>query len=297
MTTRNVQRLTPSADAGVGEAFAIQPLTPAIGAEIEGVDLSQEVGPELFAALHQALLAHHVLVFRDQILTPEDHKRFGRLFGRLHSHPYHMKDPPPGQPRPDPEILVVKADANSRYVNGEEWHTDVTCHDEPPMGSMLYLTRTPEIGSGGDTLFASTVAAYETLSAPIKALLEGLSAVHEGQKLYTDRYDIAPPPEGWPRAVHPVVVRIPETGRKALFVNRSFTRRIVELDKHESDALLEMLWRHVEATVELQCRVRWRPNTLVFWDNRATQHRAVWDYFPNSRYGQRVSIIGERPVR
>jgi len=105
-----------------------------------------------------------------------------------------------------------------------------------------------------------------------------------------------PPAGGWPRAQHPLITRHPETGRKTLYVNRGFTTRIPELSRSESDALLEMLFRHVETNVEFQCRVRWTPNTLVFWDNRCTQHCAVWDYFPNSRYGERVSIIGARPT-
>ena len=298
MNARNVTRLHDQPRAkSAPSSFAVKPITPVIGAEIEGVDLGAPVSDALFAQIRQAMLDHHVLVFRDQTISGEAHKAFGRRFGVLHTHPFHLKDPPPGAHKPDPEILEIKAGPNSKHVNGEEWHTDVTCDEKPPMGSMLYLTKTPEGGAGGDTMVASTVAAYDTLSPPMRAFLEGLTAVHEGHKLYTDRYDITPPEGGWPRAVHPVVVRMPDTGRKALFVNRCFTRRIVELDQHESDALLEMLWRHVESTVELQCRIRWTPNTLVFWDNRATQHRAVWDYFPKSRYGQRVSIIGEKPVR
>ena len=290
MATRAIHRLQTKAPALQPRTFALKPLTPVIGAEIEGVDLSQPIEAGRFAEIRQALNERHVLVFRDQKLSAEDHKRFGRMFGRLHTHPYHAKDA-----FQDPELFEVKADQTSAHAPGEEWHTDVTCHEEPPMGSMLYVTKTPEIGSGGDTMFASTAAAYDALSAPIKRLLEGLSAVHDGARLYTDGYDIAAPPQGWPRATHPVAVRHPENGRKTIFVNRGFTTRIVELQRTESDAVLEMLMRHVETQPEFQCRVHWTPGTLVFWDNRATQHKAVWDYFPHARYGQRVSIIGERP--
>ncbi|MFI4973015.1 MAG: TauD/TfdA dioxygenase family protein [Caulobacterales bacterium] len=298
MATRVARKLEAAAPHLEPRTITIAPLNPVIGAEIGGVDLSRPLAEEQFAEVRAALNAHHVLIFRDQILTPEDHKRFGRMFGRLHVHPYHLKNATPdhakARPESDPEILVVKADQNSRFVAGEEWHTDVTCDAEPPMGSMLHLTQTPEIG-GGDTLFASTIRAYEALSAKMQAFVDGLTAVHDGAKPYTGGYGYAAPPGGWPKSTHPVVIRHPENGRKALFVNRGFTTRINDLDRKESDALLEFLWRHVETHVEFQCRVQWRPNTLVFWDNRCTQHHAVWDYYPYSRYGQRVSIVGERP--
>ena len=129
----------------------------------------------------------------------------------------------------------------------------------------------------------------------MQAFVETLSATHDGAKPYTGGYGQAAPPGGWPKTTHPVVIRHPESGRKGLFVNRGFTTRINELDRKESDALLEFLWRHVETHLEFQCRVRWEPNTLVFWDNRCTQHHAVWDYYPHSRYGERVSIVGEPP--
>ena len=138
--------------------------------------------------------------------------------------------------------------------------------------------------------------AYDALSAAMKEFISGLTAVHDGAKPYTGGYGKAAPQGGWPRNTHPVAVTIPETGRKSLFVNRGFTTRINELARAESDAVLDMLWRHIETHVEFQCRVRWTPNTLVFWDNRCTQHHAVWDYYPHSRYGQRVSIVGEQPV-
>jgi taurine dioxygenase len=282
--------------------ITVNPLTPVIGAEIGGVDLSEPLSPEQFAEIRAAFNTYHVIWFRDQHLSREDHKRFGRMFGRLHVHPYHVKNSAPAHAdaiassKPnDPEILVVKADANSKYVAGEEWHTDVSCDEEPPMGSMLYITTTPE-GGGGDTCFLSTVAAYEALSPKMKAFAESLTAVHDGAKPYTGAYGAKAPEGGWPRTTHPVVTRHPDTGRKGLFVNRGFTTRINELKPAESDAVLEMFCRHIERHLEFQCRVRWTPNTLTFWDNRVTQHHAVWDYYPNVRYGERVSIIGTRPV-
>jgi taurine dioxygenase len=304
MATRANRKLEVVATGLAPETISIAPLNPVIGAEIGGVDLSRPLSPAQFAEVDAALNAHHVLVFRNQRLTREDHKRFGAMFGPLHVHPYHVKESAPehartasaaaGPPR-DPQILVVKADQSSRFVAGEEWHTDVTCDERPPMGSMLYITQTPESG-GGDTAFASTIRAFEALSPALQAFLETLTATHDGAKPYTGGYGQAAPPGGWPKSTHPVVITHPGNGRKALNVNRGFTTRINELDRKESDALLEFLWRHVEAHLEFQCRVRWEPNTLVFWDNRCTQHHAVWDYYPHSRYGERVSIVGERPA-
>jgi taurine dioxygenase len=298
MATRTHRRLDVVEPHLAPKTLAIEPLNPVIGAEITGVDLSEPLSDAQFAEIDAALNAHHVLIFRDQHLTDEDHKRFGRTFGPLHVHPYHAKQVYPDHsdsgPKPDPEILVVKADQSSKFIAGEEWHTDVTCDERPPMGSMLYLTQTPESG-GGDTCFASTIRAFEALSPTLQTFLQTLTATHDGARPYTGGYGANPPPGGWPKSSHPVVIRHPGNGRLALFVNRGFTTRINELDRKESDALLEFLWRHVETHLEFQCRVHWTANTLVFWDNRCTQHHAVWDYFPHSRYGQRVSIIGERP--
>jgi taurine dioxygenase len=158
---------------------------------------------------------------------------------------------------------------------------------------MLYVTRTPEIGSGGDTLFASMHMAYEMLSPAMRSFLDGLTAIHDGLIPWQG---YTPPPEYViPKNEHPVVVRHPETGRKSLYVNAGFTSHIVQLSRVESKAVLGMLYDMVAREPMLSCRVRWTPNTLVFWDNRCTQHHAVWDYYPHARYGQRVSINGTRP--
>lgn len=289
--------------------ITVKPVNPSIGAEIIGVDLSQEISPALFAEINTALNEHHVIYFRDQQLSDEDHKRFGRLFGKLHSHPVHAakaKALASGDQvavamnelngaGDDPEILRIKADETSKNVAGEGWHTDVTCDLQPPMGSMLYITEVPECG-GGNTMFLNMHLAYETLSPTMKAFLEGLTAIHSGGKAYTGLYAVPTPTGGWPEAEHPVVARHPGNGRKMLFVNSGFTTRIPQLAPHESDALLNMLFKHCATMPELQCRVDWTPNMLTMWDNRCTQHHAVWDYFPSRRYGQRVSIIGERPT-
>lgn len=270
------------------ESIAVRPLTPVIGAEIEGVDLAAELTTHQFAEIRRALLEHHVLVFRDQRLSPEDHKRFGRRFGPLHRHPLQKLK------GGDPELLQIKADQDSKTVAGEGWHCDVTCDAEPPMGSMLYLPQTPEIGCGGDTLFANMHLAYDMLSAPMKRFLDGLTAIHDGAIPWVNGYGYRPN-ETFQKNEHPVVARHPETGRRLLYVNRGFTSHIAQLARFESNALLEMLYRHIETQPALACRVRWTPNTLVFWDNRCTQHQAIWDYYPLARSGYRVSIIGERP--
>lgn len=159
------------------------------------------------------------------------------------------------------------------------------------MGSLLYMTVVPPDG-GGDTMFSNMYLAYETLSSPIKQLIQGLSAVHDGKHVF-DRPGYR---EGkkFPRSTHPIVRTHPVTGRQSLFVNRVFTTQIVGINRSESDAILEMLFQHVE-TPEFSLRLKWSPNTLTCWDNRCTQHRALWDYFPNRRYAERVTVIGDKP--
>lgn len=287
----------------------VEQLNPVIGAEIGGVDLSREIAPAVLAEISTALNEHHVICFRDQQLSDEDHKRFGRLFGTLHSHPIHAAKAralAAGDDKTvamaalygagdDPEILQIRADETSKNVAGEGWHTDVTCDAEPPMGSMLYITDAPQ-GGGGNTMFLNMHLAYETLSPAMQQFLGGLTAIHHGGKPYTGNYGVKVPEGGWPESEHPVVITHPGNGRKALFVNSGFTVRIPQLAPHESAALLDMLYAHCAGMPELQCRVQWTPDMLTFWDNRCTQHHAVWDYFPARRYGQRVSIIGARPV-
>ena len=253
------------------ETIAVRPLTPVIGAEIEGVDLSGELSNLQFAEVRRALLEHHVIVFRDQHLSDEDHKAFSRrVRRRLQWHPSAQRRSHNGTT--DPEVLVGgSANNKSKYVAGEGWHTDVTCDEEPPMGSLLYIRETPAVGSGGDTLFANMHLAYDMLSDPIKAMLEGLTAIHDGAIPYVQGYGYTPA-EAFPKTEHPVVVRHPETGRKVLFINRGFTSHIVQLARFESQALLEMLYRVVETQPVLQCRVRWMPNTLVFIGPIACTH-------------------------
>ena len=267
--------------------LGLRKLTPQCGAEVDGVDVSQRLDDVHIAALHEALAEHGVLFFRDQRLTPEQHKAFGRRFGELHLHPAWPRLLPG-----HPEIMEIYTDENSKRIAGEDWHSDVSCDPEPPLGTILYMLEVPPVG--GDTLFASMYAAYEALSAPMKRLLDAMTAVHDGETTYRGRYEGMREAESYPSAEHPVIRTHPVSGRKALFVNRIFTRRIVQLHEHESDAVLEMLFRHIE-TPEFQCRFRWQPGSIAFWDNRCVQHHALWDYYPQRRRGLRVTIRGDRP--
>jgi taurine dioxygenase len=269
------------------QTIEVKKLSPSIGAVIGGVDLSEPLSEAQFAEIQDALIQNLVIFFRDQTLSIEQHKAFGQHFGALHIHPNAPKLVPE-----HPEILVIAADEKSKRVAGEDWHTDVSCDAEPPLGSILYMRELPE--TGGDTCFANMYQAYETLSEPLKALLDGMTALHDSAKAHADRR----PGEGsdmqFPRSEHPVVRTHPVSGRKLLYVNRGFTTRIVQLKRKESEAILEMLFRHVE-TPEFHCRFPWAVGSMAFWDNRCAQHRALFDYWPHRRYAHRVTVCGDKP--
>lgn len=273
------------------ERIAVTPLSPVIGAEVEGVDLSQPLGNQMFQEIHDALVAHQVIFFRDQTMTLEQHKAFGRRFGELHIHP--------AAPAPEghPDVVIIHADENSTSISGgQQWHTDVSADVEPPMGSILHLHQVPE--PGGDTLFSSMYAAYEALSDEMQSFLSGLKAWHSSEKRHKARYGhrgkLRDGVDTYPKALHPIIRTHPVTGKKALYVNTVFTTHIEGLKKNESDAILKMLYDHI-ATPEFSCRFRWHENSVAFWDNRCTQHRALWDYYPNVRHGYRVAVCGDQP--
>lgn len=276
------------------ETIRVTPLSPALGAEVDGVDLRTALHPQQVAEIQRARAENLVLVFRNQPVTTEQHKRFGQLFGRLHCHVSAGKRAPGG----DPEVLAWKTTQASRFTAGEAWHSDVSCDPEPITTSILHLTRLPEIG-GGDTAFANMYLAYESLSDSFKQFIEGLTAVHSGEEGWTNGYGDEPAPgASFTATEHPVVARHPVTGRKFLFVNRAFTSHIPQLTRAESQAVLEVLYRHVETNLGFQTRIHWTPDTLVLWDNWATQHQAIWDYYPYERWGERISAVsGERPQK
>jgi taurine dioxygenase len=233
-------------------------------------------------------MAHQVIFFRDQKLSFDQHKAFGRLFGELHIHPN-----TPG-PEGHPEILPIHADANSKRISGERWHSDVSCDPEPPMGSILNLKIVPPVG--GDTIFASMYAAYDALSEPMKKFLSGLTAIHDGSMNYsrTNRLIGAEGPKAFPRAEHPLIRTHPVTGRQAIFVNPVFTHSIKDVPEAEGKAILDFLYEHC-GRPHWQVRFRWQPDSVAFWDNRCVQHIAMWDYFPQVRSGYRVTVKGDKP--
>ena len=265
----------------------LRPLTPVIGAEVSGVDLTQSLDEATLAWLQEAWARHLVLFFRDQPLTFDQHKALGRRFGALHIHPAAPKG------AEHPEILVVHGDDKVDFVAGSLWHSDVSCDQLPPMGSILRIEQVPSCG--GDTLFSNMYAAYEGLSDRMQRFLTGLTAIHEGEQYYRGRYGAGTlRDDDYPSAEHPVVRTHPVTGKLALYVNEGFTTRIKDLPIAESDALLAFLFRHC-AQPDFQCRFTWEPESIAMWDNRCTQHLAIWDYYPETRHGYRVTIAGDAP--
>jgi taurine dioxygenase len=245
-----------------------------------------------FAQVRAAFLEHQVLFFRDQEITREEHKNFGRRFGTLQIHPFL-------QPLKDlghPEFVVLESDAQHPYV-AEAWHSDVTFVDSPPLGSVLKCVVAPEFG--GDTMWASMYAAYEGLSDKMQHLLSDLVAIHDTARTFSradykvERIGGQLPPKLL-STEHPVVRTHPETGRKGLFVNSIFTASIKGMKPAESGALLSFLYRHIE-NPDFSCRFRWQPNSIAMWDNRCTQHRVCGDNKNAPRRMERITIDGDRP--
>jgi taurine dioxygenase len=268
----------------------VRPLAGALGAEVSGVDLA-DLDDATFAEVHDAWLEHQVLFFRDQDLSPEQHKAFGRRFGPLQVHPFLHSRKDEGHP----EIVVLESHAE-RPVVAAGWHTDVTFSETPPMASILRAIEVPDWG--GDTMWASCSKAYDALSSTMKRMLDGLAAVHDTSKTFSrGAYPSESHPDAGqvPTAIHPVVRTHPETGRKALFVNSAFTLRIKGLRPAESAALLGFLYQHI-TTPEFTCRFHWQKNSLAIWDNRCTQHRVIADNLPAPRRMERVTVEGDRPA-
>ncbi|HYX66227.1 MAG TPA: TauD/TfdA family dioxygenase [Burkholderiales bacterium] len=269
--------------------ITVTPLSPHVGAEIGNVDLTQPLSPGQVNDLKQALAKHGVIFFHDQAIDLEMHRRFAQYFGELHIHVGGEGT----ASKPDekyPEARRQHFDAHSKRVSGEVWHTDQSCAAVPPMASILHQRIVPPDG-GGDTLFASMYAAYEALSERMKSFLAGLTATHDGAKLFDKGTRTV-----YPVSSHPVIAVHPWTGKKLLYVNRGQTTFIDGLPREESDAVLGFLFAHIE-NPEWQMRFRWRANSIAFWDNRCTQHRAIWDYWPNVRSGYRIQIKGtQAPV-
>jgi taurine dioxygenase len=274
--------------------MAVTALTPAIGAVIENVDLSERLDEEQIADIRRALLEHQVIFFEDQHLAPAQHRDFAARFGALHTHPLY-----PGVPEA-PELFILDNHAGNPTDN-DAWHTDVTFIETPPMASVLYAKSLPP--SGGDTIWSSMSRAYETLSAPFRDFLAQLDAVHDFSRGFpksgtvakaagSEKHDKAH--DDHPPVVHPVVRTHPETGEDGLFVNFGFTTRILGLSRKESTAILKLLHEYIQQP-EFLVRWRWSPNAIAFWDNRVTQHYAVNDYLPHRRIMHRATVLGDRP--
>jgi taurine dioxygenase len=266
------------------ETITARRLSPHVGAEISGIDLTATLRNQQVHDLHDALIDHGVIFFRKQHLDLDKLKTLGRHFGKLHFHT--------GVKRMSehPEITEVYSDENSKHVNGEVWHSDLSCDAIPPLGSILHMKIIP-VDGGGDTLFSSAYAAYDALSPRMKIYLEGLTATHDGALAFR-RYN----PDGkYPVASHPVISKHSVTGRKLIYINRGFTSHINEVSPEESAAILGHLFDHVERP-EFGMRFRWDENSVAFWDNRSVQHLAIWDYFPQIRSGFRVQIAAESPI-
>lgn len=270
--------------------FSIEQLTTSCGAIVHGVDVSQVQTPDQVAFIRQALLDHGVIFFRGQSFTTQQHWDFGKQFG------IPLKEESSGTPE-NTAADVMAADLGPTRNSTAVWHADTTSLACPPWGATLRPMKLP--GVGGDTCWSSAQAAYEALSAPWRTMLDGLTAVHhvdalmermgEFGKYYVESFLSRHAPS----QVHPVVLTHAETGRKGIFVNEAFTTRIVELEPTESQAVLQMLFRHMESP-RFSMRWRWALGDMVFWDNRSVQHYAVPDYL-SGRVMERIVYLGTRP--
>ena len=273
--------------------FEVNRLSPTIGGELLGVDLRQDLTSEVKDLIYEALLVYKVIFFRDQDLTTDQHIHFSKNFGDLEVHPF--------APFKDgyPEVLKITHNEKSR---GREntWHSDVTWRKEPSLGSVLRMLEKPE--NGGDTLFSDMYAAYDDLTDEVKQKLEGAVAVHDfvGFRKRLIKEGKSPKEieafnEKFPMPEHPVFRTHPDTGKKVIYVNRAFTQYIKGWEENESKDMLDFLYSRA-STPEYQCRFAWENNSIAFWDNRACQHYANSDYWPQIRRVERVTIIGDRPV-
>jgi taurine dioxygenase len=284
---RTLRRRPEGVEERPYELFRLRPLGRVIGADIAGVDLGASLAPALRAELNRALLEWKVLFFREQRITSAQQRAFAANWGELETNPFVERG------ETDEVVRFTRSAGMPGYEN--IWHTDVTWRPNPALGSVLRLVEVPPVG--GDTMWADMGAAYDNLPADVRERVDGLTAVHDfipGFDRFTDPDLLARWQERFPPVEHPVVRTHPETGRRTLFVNQSFTTHIVGLDRADSDRLLRYLFLQAH-TPEFQVRFRWERDSVAFWDNRATQHYAVNDYHPHARVAERVAIVGDEP--
>lgn len=271
--------------------FETHEIAPVIGSEVHGLDLAKPLAQETIDRIGLLLAERHVLVFRGQDLTPDEQLAFGRHFGDVYC-PAMSAYPPE-----HPDIMLLDT-TTPKGAGADAWHYDATFMPEPPMGAILRPVQLPS--SGGDTCFASMTAAWDALSPTLQSMLEGMTAVHDLARRLEVSIERGIAPESydeirskWPPIEHPVVRTHPVTGRKALFLNGNTGSRLVGLTERENDLLLPFLLDHVRDPA-FQCRVRWAPDMVLFWDNRATQHYGVADY-DERRIMHRVTVAGDKP--
>lgn len=278
----------------MSERLKISPLGPYIGVQVSGLELTRPLSDNQFEQLYHAVLRHQVVFLREQPITPQQQRGLALRFGDLHIHPVYPH-------AEGVEEIIVLDTHHDNPPDNDNWHTDVTFIDTPPAGAILAAKQLPE--NGGDTLWTSGIAAFEALSAPLKALLSGLGAEHDFRKSFPEWKHLKSEAEHqrWLNAVaknppllHPVVRTHPVTGKQALFVNEGFTTRIVDVTDKESEVLLGFLFAHVTKP-EFQVRWRWQEGDVAIWDNRVTQHYANADYLPQRRIMHRATILGDRP--
>ena len=273
--------------------FEVNRLSPTIGGELLGVDLREDLTAEIKDLIYEALLVYKVIFFRDQELTTDQHIHFSKNFGDLEVHPF--------APFKEGYPEVLKLTHNEKSPGRENlWHSDVTWRKEPSLGSVLRMLEKPE--NGGDTLFSDMYAAYDDLSDEVKQRLEGAVAVHDfvGFRKRLIKEGKSPKEieafnKKFPMPEHPVFRTHPDTGKKVIYVNRAFTQYIKGWEENESKDMLDFLYSRA-STPEYQCRFAWENNSIAFWDNRACQHYANSDYWPQVRRVERVTIVGDRPV-
>ncbi len=265
-----------------------------IGAEISDIDLTNKLDDATVQAVGAALAEHGLLIFRDQDISSDNLVDFGRCFGELTVHPFSPNR------ESAPHLIIFDNNKDNPPFGTDIWHSDETFRQAPPMGTMLVAKQVPEIG--GDTMYVSMSSAFDGLSDRMQNFISGLEAVHDFKpfrKLFSNDAEGQADLQHWereyPPVLHPVVRKHPVTGKKVLFVNPQFTLSIKDMDEQESRSLLQLLFQQA-LVPEYQIRHHWRKHTLVFWDNRSTQHYAIHDYYPQRRQMERVTIGGDRPV-
>jgi|TARA_B100001146_G_scaffold53598_2_gene46919 taurine dioxygenase len=272
--------------------FDVHPIAEALGAELHGVNLCQDLSSKTYAEIRRLLVKHQVIFFRDQDISPTQYKALAESFGPVQTHPAY--DTVAGYP----EITILESTAE-KPSKIEVWHSDMTFRKHPPLGSVLRSKICPP--EGGDTMWSSMTAAYNGLSKSKQGFLSNLEAEHDFSFGFKEslaepggREKLAQAVADNPPVSHPVIRIHPESGKKVIFVNALFTTKIIGLSEKESSTILSFLYQHI-IRPEYTCRFHWEPNSIAIWDNRSTQHKPINDYFPSHRLLERIAIDGDKP--